>query len=199
MRWYLGIYTEAEPCPSFWVTVAGLQEPVTTLLPPAPRAPGVTWTLGTPLCGVGQAWCGLWKKGMLFSHRWVLDLDRISEVISGFEVSFFMKRIPSLISNRQVLKYWNFLKGKWWKLQTTDRISAPFRMSQWVPTQVSDPHSFQRLLRESKGGSCGLLQILSVLWTGIKTPAFFWTHWSRPVVWSLCYFYLFQLRVPNRE
>lgn len=35
----------------------------------------------------------------------MLDLDRISEVILGFEVSFFMKGIPSLISDRQVLKF----------------------------------------------------------------------------------------------
>lgn len=99
----------------------------------------------------------------------MLDLDRISEVISGFEVSFFMKGIPSLISDRHVLK---FLKRQVMKIADQDRISAPFRMSQWVPTEVSDPHSFQWLLRESKGDSCGWLQILSVLWMGIKTPAF---------------------------
>lgn len=49
---------------------------------------------------------------MLFSHRSVLDLVRIPDVISVFEVSFFVKGI-SLISDRQAFE---FLKRQMMKI-----------------------------------------------------------------------------------
>lgn len=81
-----------------------------TLHPPARGTPGPVWTQGHRcvlwghLCAVGQAWYRVWGKNMLFSHRWVLDLVRISDVTFVFEVWFFINGI-SLISDRQAFEF----------------------------------------------------------------------------------------------
>lgn len=64
------------------------------------------------LWSVGQAWCGVWRKDSDFWSSLSFRL-RISEVLLVFEVALFIKRISSLISDRQVLK---FLKRQMMKI-----------------------------------------------------------------------------------